>query len=271
MANKITEYFNEHPIQKQMWLGSIYGALVRAMATPLTNWNNLVLRLHQRGKSTKFQKKHLFNPSMMDGATGNAISAIPTYTAAFGLRTLFKEYYTPGTWSEFVGVFMAGMAAGVLSTPFELLVQARLETKSTSTRKTLTTVILSNTPQALLRGANIIAFREGAWLTSYMAMLPLISGELQKQGLGKVESDAGSAVISGGTFGFFTAWVNTMRFERQSHAATPSCPPPYPLIVKKLWIKDGVMGFFKGAVPRSVHTSFTAFALNALINSRPEP
>lgn len=235
--------------------GSVLGAGVITLVTPLLKWTNHVYKGQTMSRGNYFS-----------GAGAYAASAVPGYAATFAFKSLLNKppEKTSQTY-ELFSSFAAGSFSGLVCTPFEALAQNKQLTHSSSSKETAKKMRAQNGYCSFFRGASSVMIREGGWSTVYMAGIPMVYLLLQKQGVKKPYAQLLATLTVAGIYGFFSSPLNQLRYRKQEGLTTPNTNKSYLEHIKAIFNQDPksskmtrVGFFFKAGFPRAITTTIAA-------------
>lgn len=236
----VKEFFNSALVE-----GGVIGGVSMFAATPALN---LVI---SQSKGTSYPLSKPFT-----GAASFVSSGMAGYATVFGAKySLGGNEKSASDWVQWGSSMAGGALSGVTMCPLEVIAQAQGDTNA-SMLKTARVIRRNFGLGVFFRGSLMMAARESAWATTYLAVVPKLSNYLQKLGYQEKQADAVALVVSSVTFGVCSTPVNLLRILMQSGLSDPA--RTYNKVINEVLERNPnlttprqALGFFAGGTGRA--------------------
>ncbi|GJM06508.1 MAG: hypothetical protein DHS20C10_02420 [marine bacterium B5-7] len=242
-------------IQQSLLCGSIAGAIEANLSHPL--W---VLKTRAQQ-----QKPLSLHPSIIyRGISSNVASMVPLTATQVGLHQLCQDLFfshvtTPSTAQEAASAYLSGAGAALIACPTEMVMthQGKQVGNGYAVAKEL---VKQGGWKTLWRGLPATALRDSPFTLSFLVAMPYMKKQIQPYCVGEADATAYAGISSGMISTLASQGFDTVKTLQQ----TASKPVSAYTLVKQIYQAQGVSGFFKGTVPRSLSVISGTIVLGGL-------
>lgn len=208
------------------------------------------------------RKKRILSRLFFNGWT-MGLSALPSTVVSLSIRELGKNNLPH--YLGFINI-LAGGAAGLILTPFELISAVNLarNTKSKPWEGFLN-ILNANALRGFWRGASLVSFREATWLWIYTYGVPELSKKMTSRGTYQPVSDIASAALLGGSYGLMSPMLTQMTLHAFENGDKPYLKKPYGFIALSIW-RQSKRTILTQAPIKGLAYALMAYGMNSVLN-----
>lgn len=212
------------------------------------------------------------NPSMLyRGILANTVSMVPITALQVGLNRGIQNFFFNNTtelynYQRITCAFVAGVGASGVSCSTEMIMTYQGQTGA-SFYAAANQLIKQNGWRCLLTGLPATAIREGLFTSFFLAGTPILKTKIQPYFTNDYVATLAAGIGAGVGATLASQGVDTLKTNQQT--ARVIRPVGLKEAAKKLYVTNGIQGFFKGGVPRGGRV-VSAVTLMGLVNEKME-